>query len=270
MAAALRRARPAAQYQPMLDAFIDPRFVPVVVITSAVSLGAFLLFALPLTALAVADPARLRHRRIQARRVRPGVFWPSLRACLANNAWMLLAATAAWPLLQFSGLHLGPLPPLYLIAAQLLLFVYLDDLLYYGFHRLMHRPFWFRRVHGRHHRVHTPWAITGLYMHPLEYVATGTIALIGPVLVEAHVVTLWLWTAFRQWEAAEGHCGYRLPFSPSGWLPFSHAAVHHDFHHARVRGNYAGFLALWDRVLGTEARDYRADRERLLARERSA
>lgn len=39
-------------------------------------------------------------------------------------------------------------------------------------------------------------------------------------------------------------------------LPGSHGALHHDFHHARVRGNYAGFLPIWDRVFGTLVRDY--------------
>ena len=31
----------------------------------------------------------------------------------------------------------------------------------------------------------------------------------------------------------------------------SDGARHHDFHHARVRGNYAGFFPIWDRRFGT-------------------
>ena len=37
-------------------------------------------------------------------------------------------------------------------------------------------------------------------------------------------------------------------------------------HHARVRGNYAGFLPVWDRVLGTQVRDYEQDRKAWTAR----
>jgi len=36
----------------------------------------------------------------------------------------------------------------------------------------------------------------------------------------------------------------------------SDGARHHDFHHARVRGNYAGFFPIWDRAFGTFAKGY--------------
>jgi sterol desaturase/sphingolipid hydroxylase (fatty acid hydroxylase superfamily) len=95
-------------------------------------------------------------------------------------------------------------------AAQVVFFVYLDDFLYYWFHRGMHGRWLYKHVHGWHHRIVTPWAITGHYMHPVEYSLTGTVALIGPLLLGSHVVTLWVWFAFRQWEAAEGHCRLRV------------------------------------------------------------
>lgn len=34
----------------------------------------------------------------------------------------------------------------------------------------------------------TPWAVTGHYMHPIEYLLTAAVALIGPLWVGAHVV----------------------------------------------------------------------------------
>lgn len=249
--------------QALLDSYRDPLLLAFPVATTLISMAAFLLFALPLTALAAADPRWCRRWRIQSRRERRDVFWPSVRSWWVNNLWLTLAVLLAWPLLLHSGIHTGPLPPWYVIAGSVLLIIYLDDFLYYGFHRLMHRPWAFRHIHGCHHRIHTPWAITGHYMHPAEYVATGSIALIGPILLEVHVVTLWIWTVFRQWEAAEGHCGYAFPVSLSRWLPFSDGGLHHDYHHAKVRGNYAGFLGLWDRVFGTEVPDYPAHRARL-------
>ena len=171
---------------------------------------------------------------------------------------MLAVTVAAWPLMSLSAVHLGPLPTgcWWLFPLQLLFCIYLDDFLYYWMHRAMHTRWLLRHVHGRHHRVLAPWAVTGHYMHPLEYVLTGSLAFLGPSLLGAHVVLLWAWIVFRQWEAAEGHCGYAFPWSPTHWLPFSHGPLHHDAHHARVRGNYAGFLALWDRRFGTEVRDY--------------
>jgi len=75
------------------------------------------------------------------------------------------------------------------------------------------------------------------------------------VLVGAHVLTLYLWVVIRQWETAEGHRGYDLPFSPTCFLPLSDGTLHHDFHHVRVRGNFGGFLPVWDRLPGSFARD---------------
>lgn len=270
-------------FESLLAAYGDPRFVPVVLGTVLLSMVAFLVFAGPLTALAARDPAWARRFRIQSGRGNRGltdadaeargllVQGPlmvrrSLRQWAINNSWMLAAAVAGWPLMSLSGIHLGPLPAWWVLVLQLLFCLYLDDFLYYWLHRAMHGRFLLRHVHGRHHRILAPWAISGHYMHPVEYVLTGTLAFLGPALLGAHVLLLWIWIAFRQWEAAEGHCGYALPFSPTRWLPGSHGALHHDFHHAQVRGNYAGFLGIWDRVFGTEVRDYERSRRDWLTR----
>jgi 4-alpha-methyl-delta7-sterol-4alpha-methyl oxidase len=247
--------------------YADPLFVLFPIAAALVAMAAFTVFAGVLTWIAAAEPAALRRHRIQRRRPRAqDLVGPSIRSFLRNNVWNLVGFVAIWPLLRpISAIHAGPLPPWWLVAGQVVFFIYLDDFLYYWFHRGMHTRWLYKRVHGWHHRIVTPWAVTGNYMHPVEFALTGAVALVGPLLVGAHVVTLWIWLAFRQWEAAEGHCGYDLPWTPTHLLPFNDGAVHHDVHHERVKGNYAGFLPLWDRVFGTFARGYG---EELAARRR--
>jgi plant 4alpha-monomethylsterol monooxygenase len=241
----------------------DPRFWALPIGTTLVAMAAFLLFAIPLTLAAARDVPWLRRYRIQTRRPREQrLLIPSLQRWSINNVAMLAASIAAWPLLRSTGIHLGPLPPWYEVVGQVVFFIYLDDVLYWGFHRAMHTRWLFRHVHGVHHRIVTPWAITGNYMHWLEYVGTGFVAMAGPSLLGAHVLTVWIWVAVRQLEAADGHCGYDLPFMPLKWLPLSDGAVHHDFHHAKVHGNYAGFFPWLDRLLGTSAAGYADDRDR--------
>ena len=80
--------------------------------------------------------------------------------------------------------------------------------------------------------------------------------LVGPLLLGSHVVTIYIWIAWRQWEAAEGHAGYDFPISPTRLIPFSDGATHHDFHHAKVKGNYAGFFPWTDRMFGTLCEGY--------------
>jgi 4-alpha-methyl-delta7-sterol-4alpha-methyl oxidase len=241
----------------LLDLYREPLFWAFPVGSLVVSTVSFLAFAGPLTLIAWLDPEWARPFRLQSRAPREQqLVARSIGWWLVNDALLGLATIASWPLLRLSGVHLGPLPPWWEMAGQFVFFVYLDDFLYYWFHRGMHGRWLYKRVHGWHHRIVTPWAVTGHYMHPIEYALTGTIALVGPLLVGAHVVTLWMWLAFRQWEAAEGHCGYDFPWSLTHGFPGSDGARHHDFHHARVRGNYAGFFPIWDRRFGTFAKGY--------------
>lgn len=240
--------------------------------TVLLSMGAFISFAGPLTWIAARQPSWARHYKIPNTRgaelsaeeaERRNILIQgsrmvrlSLRQWLINNLWMFAAAVAAWPLMRLAGIHTGPLPAWWVLLLQLLFCIYLDDFLYYWLHRSMHQRFLLKHVHGLHHRVLAPWAISGHYMHPLEYVLTGSLAFIGPALLGSHVALLWVWIIIRQWEAAEGHAGYAFRWSPTHWLPGSDGALHHDYHHARVRGNYGGFLPIWDRVFGTLAKDY--------------
>lgn len=233
-----------------LSVYAEPLFLLIPVLSSLISIAAFALFAIPLTWLAVREPEWLRPRRLQKRRPDPRkIIGPSVRRWLANNALLTLLLVVTWPLLRLSGLHTGPLPHPLVIVGQLLLFIVLDDFLYYWMHRLMHTGWMYRRIHIVHHRHRTPLAISGHYMHPVEFLSTASLMMLGPALLGSHVVVLYLWVILRQWEAAEGHCGYRLPLTAA--LPFSDGAAHHDAHHAFFRGNYAGFLPHTDRLLGT-------------------
>jgi plant 4alpha-monomethylsterol monooxygenase len=244
----------------ILGWYQDPLFLRFPLVTSAISALSFLAFAGPLTWVAWREPRWAAPYRIQSRAPREQqLVGASLRSWAVNNAWVLVGVVAAWPLLRLGGIHDGELPPPWVMGLQLLFFFYLDDLLYYASHRTLHRPWLYKRIHAWHHRIVTPWAITGNYMHPAELSLTAAVAMIGPLLVGAHVVTVWLWFVWRQWEAAEGHCGYDFPWSPSHFLPGNDGARHHDFHHARVKGNYGGFTPIPDRLFGTFARGYAAD-----------
>ncbi len=243
----------------------EPLFWLFPIATGLISMFMFMLFAAPLTWLAVRDPAWARKYKIQSRHDRHVSTVEALRQWLINNVQALATAALLWPLFRLSDVHAGPLPEWWVIAAQLLFFIYLEDFLYYWFHRGMHTRFLLKHVHGVHHRIYAPRAIAGHYMHPVEYGLTGLLVLLPPLLIGSHVAVIWLWVVFRQWEAAEGHCGYDLPWSPTKWLPFSDGGVHHDFHHARIKGNFAGFLRWTDSVFGTLVPDYEADKRKLRA-----
>jgi methylsterol monooxygenase/4-alpha-methyl-delta7-sterol-4alpha-methyl oxidase len=94
-------------------------------------------------------------------------------------------------------------------------------------------------------------------MHWFEFSATASLMLLGPILIGAHLYVVYIWVAIRQFEAVDGHAGYDIPWNPAHWLPVYQGPVYHDFHHAKFKGNYAGFLPYLDRFMGnTYVADY--------------
>ncbi len=246
----------------MLDTVIswynDDLFLYFPVLGSAVSMVAFALFAAPLTWIAAREPAWAARYRIQERRMRPDrMIGPSIRRWLTNNLTLFLLVVLGWPLLRHTHVHLGPPPPVWVVVGQVLLFIVVDDFLFYWMHRALHHGWLYKKIHAVHHRMPTPWAVAAHYMHPVEFVLTGSLMLVGPMALGVHVVTLYAWIVFRQWEAAEGHCGYSFPWSPSKLLPLYDGVEYHDYHHRAFTGNYAGFLSYLDGVFGQYSRGYK-------------
>jgi 4-alpha-methyl-delta7-sterol-4alpha-methyl oxidase len=170
---------------------------------------------------------------------------------------MLVLVILTWPLLYKTRIHAGELPPWYIIISHFLIFVYFDDLIFYWLHRALHTSWLYKKIHSIHHRFNVPWAVAAHYMHPIEFIITSLNVLLGPILLGTHVVILWIWVIFRQWEAAEGHCGYDVPWNPSRLFPFYEGSAYHDFHHAKFKGNYSGFTGYLDRLFGTRSTDYK-------------
>lgn len=230
-------------------------------------MGAFLLYAIPFTWLAAVDPDWARPYRVQDKPIDVNKWlWPSVWMWLRNNAILTTLVVLAWPLLRHTAVHVGELPPLWSMLAQVVLFTFVDDFLYYWMHRTLHHKQLFQRIHIVHHKVRRPAAIAAHYMHPVEFVLTGALMLSLPVLMGAHLATIYLWICWRQWEAAEGHCGYSFPWSPSKLIYglVYDGVEYHDFHHSRVKGNYAGFMSYLDGPLGTYCKGYP---ERIAARD---
>ncbi|MFM7204610.1 MAG: sterol desaturase family protein [Myxococcota bacterium] len=232
--------------------YAEPLFIDMVVITSFLSMGAFLVFALPLTLLAWWEPRWIRPYRIQERRP---AGWPMMKAALKvfvlNNLLLFGLSVLLWPVFRLSSLHNGVEPTPLLMMGQIFCFVLLEDYLFYFFHRALHRDVFYRMIHGMHHRFRTPWALAAHYMHPLEFLVSSGLVLVGPLILGAHVWTLWVWVVIRQAISADGHSGYDLPFNPLRLLLVYRGPRLHDLHHARVEGNY-GLMYILDRAFSSE------------------
>ncbi|MFT7374301.1 MAG: 4-alpha-methyl-delta7-sterol-4alpha-methyl oxidase [Oleiphilaceae bacterium] len=236
----------------------DSMFFQFPMATLALSIGTFLIIATPWTLLAWLDPKwaqayKIQNKPFQVRRY----FWPNIARIVINSSIMLLFLILAWPLLRLSPIHTGEVPAWYICVIQLVLFILLDDFLFYWVHRGLHENKWLlRHIHSVHHRIRNTCALDGNYFHWLEFVLIGSLAMIGPILVGCHLYVLYAWIIIRNIEAADGHSGYDLPWNPLKYLPLYDGAVYHDFHHAKFKGNYAGALHYIDHFFGTYIKQY--------------
>ncbi|KAI9597523.1 hypothetical protein BDF19DRAFT_435340 [Syncephalis fuscata] len=111
------------------------------------------------------------------------------------------------------------------------------EITYYYGHRAAHHPRVYKYVHKVHHDFTAPIPIAAFHMHPLDFIATNAIpVLIGPVLLQLHLMTVWLWVSIILVIHVHLHCGLELPFLPT--------PMDHDYHHQVFNSNFGvfGFL----------------------------
>jgi len=167
----------------------------------------------------------------------------------AQFVFPLLMYFVAYPLWVARGgtMELS-LPGPAVVLTHLLVYVLLQDTLFYWSHRSFHTSWLFRHVHYLHHRFVYVRGPVAEFSHPLEGAANFIAFFAGPLLLGSPLSVLALWVFVRIIETVEAHSGYAL--TPWG--------KRHAFHHLRASGGcYGSFWSPWDALLGTD-RQWRA------------
>ena len=244
-------------YTYVIESYQDPMFLLFPVYSTLLGIGFYLLFALPLTAIAHYDPKSLRKYKVSDEPIDvKKYFWKSLGKLFSHNILLLIIVCAMWPLTRVFGVHAGELPPWYLIIAQILFFLYVDDFITYWAHKGLHTPWLYRHVHSVHHRVKHPSAMDNSYFHWAEYLILVTTGQIAPLLMGAHVYVIWAWLFIRIWQSVGGHSGYSFPWTPLRLIPLFEGGDYHYYHHTDQRGNMSGILPYLDRIWGRTSPTY--------------
>jgi sterol desaturase/sphingolipid hydroxylase (fatty acid hydroxylase superfamily) len=205
-----------------------------------------------LTHLLVTRPS-WRARRLQ--KFTPS--WAQLRPRLPNIFLnMTLQVTLALAGLWAGAASFVPGRSAAVSALTFVVILVVDDAFFYAWHRLMHASaFLYRKVHRVHHRAYAPVPIDLMYLNPVEYLVGGGGVALGAVIA-FHAFAgldfpgLFAYLVWRDLRELLQHSGLSSP-----WMMRSRilgTTEHHDLHHARLRGNYASMLRIWDRVFRTE------------------
>ena len=148
-------------------------------------------------------------------------------------------------------------------VAFLLVWLVSNDALFTLFHMTFHEVAWlYRIVHKEHHTWKHPFVWMSHAMTPYEAGANGIALMFYPVVHSlwlgrtTSLELVWLCQLLGQLIGCIEHSGHgnlhpllvdpkRFPI----WLLST--TKHHDDHHLHFRGNYGGYLAIWDTLLGT-------------------
>jgi sterol desaturase/sphingolipid hydroxylase (fatty acid hydroxylase superfamily) len=143
------------------------------------------------------------------------------------------------------------------------------DFYFYWTHRLLHQRWWFRRVHGVHHRSRNPSPWAAYAFHPLEALVNGLVTPLALLAVPLHWSVVLAFALHQIVRNAHGHLA--LETMPRGfarhwlWGRFT-TTTHHHLHHETAQGNYGLWFTWWDRWCGTERADYLARFDKVTVR----
>ena len=147
---------------------------------------------------------------------------------------------------------------LWLIASVPLLFI-MHDTFFYWSHRAMHHPKIFRHVHKLHHLSKATTPFTAISFHPIEAVIEGSWYVIPTIIFGFHPIAFLIFTLGQTFHTVFNHLGYEpflKGFTKHPILGIKTTPTHHSMHHEKVGGNYGLYFTFWDRLMGTEFKDY--------------
>ncbi|KAL3647264.1 Methylsterol monooxygenase 1-1 [Castilleja foliolosa] len=172
----------------------------------------------------------------------------------------------SYPSIQLIGVRTSlPLPSLGEILLQLGVYFLVEDYTNYWIHRLLHCGWGYEKIHKVHHEYTAPIGFAAPYAHWAEVLILGIPSFLGPAIAPGHIITFWMWIAFRQIEAIETHSGYDLPWTPTKYIPFYGGPDYHDYHHyvgGQSQSNFASVFTYCDYIYGTD-KGYRYQKKAL-------
>lgn len=195
-------------------------------------------------------PALEIGRPLDARPVRPGQVRSEVLASLLSIAIFGFYGVAALGMERLGWARIAWDAELSRLPLELLGLTLWNELHFYACHRLLHAPWWFRKVHRVHHRSvpPTPWSTFSFHW--------GEAALLGSVMLP--VLPLWDFSplALLTFPVVSltlnnlGHMNYDLVPGQGTWHPLA-ASRRHTLHHAKVARNLGFLLPIFDWAFGT-------------------
>ncbi|TND08227.1 MAG: sterol desaturase [Bacteroidetes bacterium] len=145
------------------------------------------------------------------------------------------------------------------LVVSVSLMMLMHDTWFYWSHRFMHLKSVFPYVHKVHHLSINPTPMASFSFHPVEAVIEAAIFPILVVSLPLHPLAIVIFLFLMTVMNVVGHLGYEiLPkgFTKHWFFKWSNTSTHHNMHHRLVKCNYGLYFNFWDRVMGTNHKQY--------------
>ena len=143
------------------------------------------------------------------------------------------------------------------VSGFFILFI-VDDTWFYWIHRLLHHPKIFRYVHLEHHKSVDVNPFTSMSFHFIEPLLLSLWIIPVAYVFPIYAPVLMLVQVWGLLDNIKAHLGFELYPAKlnKSWFRFLTSSTHHNMHHSKFDGNYGVHFRFWDKLLGTEFKDY--------------
>jgi ferredoxin len=121
-----------------------------------------------------------------------------------------------------------------------------------------------------HHRSIDVNPYSSVSFHPVETILLTLWIIPLTFFMPTYLPVLGLVQVYGLFENIKGHLGYE--FFPAwwnkSWLRFITSSTHHNMHHHKFNGNYGIHFRFWDKLFGTEFKDYETEYDTIQARKK--
>lgn len=123
--------------------------------------------------------------------------------------------------------------------------MFMECVLEYYWHRVMHLPFFYRHLHKYHHFYKSPQPFDDMMIHPLEAIGYYCILYSPTVLIGQPILSFLLYMAVMGSAGILDHSGVVFD------VPFIYSTQDHDDHHRLFNVNYSFPFPQMDMIHGT-------------------